>query len=201
MWMSENLTQERGISPEQARAIKKGVTRTSESPVGNGGHSNATPDPAKPVKSSAWPTKEAIRHGGGINIDVLDRALNNSVIQLRARMKITCKLDWYLTKGVITAEMRDAGNQFGSYFFHSGKVPRTTVMYREFTSGGNGIDPYVEKTQALINLDDAMTILTPDEKDTLIEVCGLDNYAGKHRVKWLTTGLRALTVHFGYRTS
>jgi hypothetical protein len=152
----------------------------------------------EPIKYSALPTPEAIRHGGGITLEVLDRDNKDNVIQMRAKFKITCKLDWYMKKGVITEEMRDAGNQFGSYFFYAGKSPKVTVMYREFTSGGSDHDPLTEKTDAQIRLDKAMSVLTADEKDVLIEVCGFDNYAGKHRVKWLPTGLRALSVHFNH---
>lgn len=187
------------VSLAKSSCSKNTKQRTTESPVGNGGHLNGHEKVAKPVKSSEWPTREAIRHNGGIDINVLDRALNNSIIQLQAKFKITCKLDWYHTKGVVTEQMRDAGKEFHKYFYYSGKVPRTTVMYREYTDPGEyGYDPFVDKTDAQIRYDEALTILTPDERDAAIDVCGLDNYAGRGRLKYLQWALCKLTVHFGY---
>lgn len=173
--------------------------RTTESPAGNAGHSKAIPD-LKPVKSSQWPTQESIRHGGGIIMEVLDRTLNNNVIQLRATKKIKTKLDLYETWGVIDASMKRAGESFAQYFFYAGKSPTVTMSWLGIMDhSGLGSNNYLmENSRAQQELTHALDILKDHERHVVIDVCGLDKVVDKRYTYVLPVALRALEVHFGF---
>lgn len=188
------------VSLVKSSCSKNTKQRTTESPVGNGWHLNGHEKVAKPVKSSEWPTMESIRNNGGISIDVLDRDLRNNVIQLRAKLKNPDKLSWYHQKGTITKSMQIAGQEFGYYFYRSHKTPKVTVTYHEYTDNGNrSHDPYVDKTEAEKKYSDSIRLLTPEEADAIITVCGLDEWAGRNAIRHLLTGLTVLTVVYGHR--
>lgn len=145
------------------------------------------------------PTPERMRQDGGTTLEVADRSLRGEPTRVFFRAKVSCRLDWYYNRKVITDEMYDAGRLFAKAFFYAGKSKRTTPMYGEFiASGRTDFDPYVDKTDAQIRLDNALKVLTQDEKDVVWDVCGADIHAGgAGRVRHLQTGLRALSVHFG----
>jgi hypothetical protein len=154
----------------------------------------------KTPKSAEFPTPERMRQNGGITIEPVDRNIRGDVIQVRAKAKHTCVLDFYLTMETITGEMWAAGTKFALYHFTSGKLPRTTVMYGDRVSGLQGHDPNAGPSDAQLKLREALGILTPSEQDVVWDVCGSDQYAGTGgRIRDLRTGLRALSIHWGIK--
>lgn len=145
------------------------------------------------------PTPERMNQDGGAAVEVVDRNLRGEVTKIRYKAKVTCKLDWYHHRKLITDDMHGAGQRFSSLFFYAGKSKRTTPMYGEFIPSGRiDFDPYVEKTDAQSGLEKALKILSQDETDVIWDVCGSDIHAGSGgRLRHLQTGLRALSVHFG----
>lgn len=148
-------------------------------------------------KTSEFPTPERQRKGGVV-LEAVDRNLSGTVIQTRARATVTTRLDWYLSRGVISRDMHRAGERISEILFRAGKSPRVCVMFRERVQGLNGNHGLDEKTEAQISLDEALAVLDSSEKDAIWDVCALDNFANKPRA--LSTGLRALVVHFRIRS-
>lgn len=144
---------------------------------------------------------ERTQHGGvryeKANID----EKTGQIMQMRAKARISCKLDWYWDKGTIDAQMYHAGIRFAVLFFDSGKVPRVNVMWREriqksmsSSDYDNWLNSYSHAQNELLK---AYDVLDPAERDVLREVAGLDNYAGgAERTRKLRTGLRALATHW-----
>lgn len=148
---------------------------------------------------SEGPTLERQRQGGVV-WEAIDRSLSDTVIQTRARVKVSTRLDWYKERGTITEAMHRAGETMSSIMFFAGKSPRLCVMFRERVSGlNNQGDRILEKTGAQISLDAALAVLDANERDAIWDVCALDNFAVKTGP--LRTGLRALAVHFQTRIS
>lgn len=144
---------------------------------------------------SEGPTLERQRKDGGVAWEPIDRSLTGNVVQTRARVAVSSRLDWYLDKKTISQQMHDAGERMAKIMFHAGKHPRICIMFRERVSGLNGqSEAMLDKTSAQIALDDALAVLDSQERDAIWDVCALDNFAGNTRA--LVTGLRALVLHF-----
>ncbi|MBI1425794.1 MAG: hypothetical protein GC149_20405 [Gammaproteobacteria bacterium] len=144
---------------------------------------------------------ERVQHGGVV-YEPASVDNDGKVLQVRARVKITCKLDWYLDAGTITEAMWQAGCKFTYLHFCAGKVPRVNVMWRERIQNSRmagDFDAWMNsKSWAQEALERALAELESDEQDVIWDVCGLDLYAGNPaRVRSMQTGLRALSVHFG----
>lgn len=158
---------------------------------------------AKLVKIAAGPTPERMRQEGGVSFEPLDRNSNDEITEVRWKAKITDKLDWYASRGIIDEPMHDAGKRLSRLYFSSGKVPKTTVMYREMikrsmTPGDfeSHINDYTDSQKALLA---ALKIVTQDESQVLFSVCALDEFAGGTAVRKraMITGLAKLAGHWG----
>lgn len=141
------------------------------------------------------PTLERQRKGDVV-WEALDRSLAGNVVQTRAVAKVSMRIDWYLDRGVITADMHRAGVRMSEIMLAAGKMPRVCVMFRERMDGLRGQNDRIltDKTEAQIALDNALLVLDGKERDAIWDVCALDNFACNTRA--LVTGLRALVLHF-----
>lgn len=150
------------------------------------------------IKYSELPTKERLNQNGGVTYETVEKNNQGEKIAIRSKAAESHVLDWYKNKKSITGQMHRAGLKFHECFINAGKMPNTTIMFRERTqgSGMSSEDQFNAYLHAQEQYKQAMVVLTPPERDVIFEVAGLSNHAGNNRVQYLKTGLRALAAHW-----
>lgn len=126
-----------------------------------------------------------------VQLEPVDKA---TTTQKRARVTTECVLDWYWKRGLIIDRLYAAGMRFRALYFTAGRSPHVTSSYGERMPAGDTTN--VETTtDARSKMTEAMRCTAVANRDVLVSVCGLDEWAS-NRLELLREALTDLANYW-----
>lgn len=121
----------------------------------------------------------------------------------RRRYIVECTLDHYHRKAQINDRHHAAGMLFRAAFAEAGKTPRVVAGYAPRLQGpqdgrhrGDGGAPGAAALAAARRVARALAAVATEDRDTVVAVCGLGDWAGLGGLARLRRGLDRLAEHF-----
>jgi hypothetical protein len=144
------------------------------------------------VRSGTTPTPERRRQHGGVIKEVVDRDAEGNVLIQRYKAAFECPLDAYRLKDKITESEHRAGIKFRHAYMRA----VLKIRVEDIGSGSHGsydmaalLPIHSERV-----LNEAYSVLTPQQKAAVIAVCGHDERPNRDYFQTLHRGLEILAV-------
>ena len=143
------------------------------------------------VRVGEAPTPERRNQNGGIKAEIVDRDVSDRVLVKRYKAVWECPLDTYFDHDTISAPEHHAGQKFRRAYFRA----VFGIHVEDIGSGCEG-DPEMGILTPLYSerlIKQACSVLSPKQKEVVINVCGYDEVAGSTaKVKTLHRALERL---------
>jgi len=147
--------------------------------------------PVKSLRSGEVAPKERHGHGDRIIKEVIDRDLSGKALITRQKIEFPTVLDRYLHHNRLSLSEYKAGIKFQHAYMRA--VLKVRV---EDIGGGGKADPemaYLVVVHSEKILREAYALLSPKQKEIIINVCGHDCFAcGYYKMQSLRRGLEIL---------
>jgi len=129
-----------------------------------------------PIRQGETVTRERRRQNGGVISEIMERDNSGKAYIKRQRACAECVLDYYLSRGKISAPEYEAAMKFRKAYLRA-------VLRVKVEDNGAGAHGDPEMAMLIIaeserRLRQAYAVLSPSQKTVVISVCGHDDWVG-----------------------